>query len=49
MAQKVKVEEKVKVKDKILGGTEVTRETETESRGLLGGKKVEKKVTKERI
>jgi hypothetical protein len=49
MAQKTKVEEKVKVKDKLLGGQEVTHEIEEESKGLLGEKKVEKKVTKEKI
>jgi hypothetical protein len=47
MAQKI--EEKVKVKNKLLGGKEVEHEVETEHEGLLGGKKVEKKVTKEKI
>jgi hypothetical protein len=49
MATKTKVEEKVKVKDKLLGGKEVEHETKTESEGLLGGKKVEKTVTKKKI
>jgi|GEM_PF-5672000 len=44
-----KIEEKVKVKDKLLGGKEVTREVEEETEGLLGEKKVEKKVIKEKI
>lgn len=44
-----KVEEKVKVKDKLLGGKEVTHEVEETKEGLLGDKKVEKKVTKEKI
>lgn len=44
-----KVEEKVKIKDKPLGGTEVTHEKEESKEGLLGEKKVEKKVTKEKI
>lgn len=49
MALKTKVEEKVEVKDKLLGGKEIEREVETEKEGLLGDKKVEKKVTKEKI
>jgi hypothetical protein len=44
-----KISEKVTVKDKLLGGTEVKREEVKESRGLLSGKKVEKTVTKKKI
>lgn len=49
MATKTKVEEKVKVKDKLLGGKEIEREVETETKGLLGDKKVEKKTIREKI
>ena len=50
MAQKTKVEEKVTVKDKLLGGTEVKHEKEKVSEGVLTGtKKVEKTVTKKKI
>ncbi|MBI0583800.1 MAG: hypothetical protein ISF22_06175 [Methanomassiliicoccus sp.] len=50
MAKKAKVEEKVTVKDKLLGGKEVKHEVEKESEGILSGtKKVEKTVTKKKI
>lgn len=43
-----KVKEEVEVKDKPLGGKEVKREVEKEEEGLLGDKKVEKTVIKEK-
>lgn len=50
MVRKTKVEEKVTVKDKLLGGTEVKHETEKVSQGILSGtKKIEKTVTKKKI
>jgi hypothetical protein len=45
-----KVEEKVTVKKKLLGGTEVKHEVEETTEGVLSGtKKVEKTVTKKKI
>jgi hypothetical protein len=50
MAHKVKVQEKVEVKDKVLGGKEVKHTTKKVSGGLLTGKKkVEKTVTKKKV
>jgi hypothetical protein len=49
MEKKTKVEEKVSVKDKLLGGKEVKEVEQKESEDLLGRKKVEQTVTKKKI
>jgi hypothetical protein len=49
MVKDTKVEKKVEVKDKLLGGKEVKEVEQKESEDILGRKKVEQTVTKKKI